>query len=296
MATKFRAWGEVGDLPTILAGKGISKGCPEAEQEAIKNLELLMDGADREAARQEIRKHTLLKESADKEAARQAMGLAIKNLKLLKESVDRFGIAEHLQPAFQRLQIAASKVARGYDLACEFLWWAVLTHSPLDLHNKWPDLILRARVITPSMSEVGAGWRAEFMKHVPPLTGDSRMDRVSFPDELERWAEEWEKCGGAGSGKEVVAGEDSLYHLPDSISPDAFLAPRDMARTFGLPYEALKKRLERFRRKNHNGWIQNMDARNNEAGYTFQVSAVMPIIAAMRKKASRLMSRERPAR
>jgi len=88
----------------------------------------------------------------------------------------------------------------------------------------------------------------------------------------------------------------SYYDLPESVSPDAYMTPRDMAKVFNVPYEPLKKRLERFRKSNWDGWIQNSNRRRNEAGYTFQVSVVLPIIDEMRQRASRELSHERPAR
>ncbi|NQT19368.1 MAG: hypothetical protein HQ592_06660 [Planctomycetes bacterium] len=81
-----------------------------------------------------------------------------------------------------------------------------------------------------------------------------------------------------------------------SSEPDgqSFLSPRDMARVFGLRYESLRKKLERFRRNNLEGWNEVTDPRPREARYVYQVAAVRSIIDAM--KASGQTSSERPAK
>ncbi|HUW31674.1 MAG TPA: hypothetical protein VM223_08695, partial [Planctomycetota bacterium] len=81
---------------------------------------------------------------------------------------------------------------------------------------------------------------------------------------------------------------------PPTSHDKAFLTPRELSERFGVPYQALRKRLERFRKSNFNGWNQVSDPLPREARYLFQVAAVKPILDEL--KASSEMSSERPAK
>jgi hypothetical protein len=69
----------------------------------------------------------------------------------------------------------------------------------------------------------------------------------------------------------------------------------DLAARFLVDPEALRKRLERWRKMNTGGggWIENTDATSREPRYSYQLGRVRHIIAAM--SASDDASGERPA-
>jgi len=81
-----------------------------------------------------------------------------------------------------------------------------------------------------------------------------------------------------------------------SAQPDdeAFFSPHDLAVLFNVPYEPLRKRLERYRHTNHNGWNPVSDPRPREPRYLYQVAAVKHLIDELR--ASSELSRQRPAK
>ena len=75
-------------------------------------------------------------------------------------------------------------------------------------------------------------------------------------------------------------------------------SPAQLADQYKLPVDAVKKRLERYREKNHNGWIENMDVRPREPRFTYDHAAVRYILEDMKSKESRktFSSRQRPAK
>ena len=79
------------------------------------------------------------------------------------------------------------------------------------------------------------------------------------------------------------------------IDETALLAPTDLAKQFKLNAEALRKKLGRWRKTNHEGWIENTERKQHEPKYLYRVSAVLPILRTA-LKASAETSGERPAK
>jgi hypothetical protein len=79
----------------------------------------------------------------------------------------------------------------------------------------------------------------------------------------------------------------------DETEDNAWLSHKDIATRFGVPHDALKKRLARWRRANLEGWNEVSDPRPREAWHLYRVGAVRPIIEDL---ASRQMSRQCPAK
>lgn len=75
--------------------------------------------------------------------------------------------------------------------------------------------------------------------------------------------------------------------VPDD---QAWYSPAGLAAAFGLRPEALRKRLDRYRKRNLNGWKQNEDPRPREARYLYRPKDVKAIIDDLRA------SSERPAK
>lgn len=77
------------------------------------------------------------------------------------------------------------------------------------------------------------------------------------------------------------------------VPDEALLSPATMAKVFGVDCQALRKRLERLRKKDHNCFIENEDRKATEAQYLYKVGAARPIIAQL--KASSSTASKRPA-
>lgn len=69
-----------------------------------------------------------------------------------------------------------------------------------------------------------------------------------------------------------------------------WLTPGELAETHGLPLDALRKRLERYRKKTMDGWKETGNRKSREARFVFNVEMARPIIDAMKAG-----QRKRPA-
>jgi hypothetical protein len=81
---------------------------------------------------------------------------------------------------------------------------------------------------------------------------------------------------------------------PPSVDNDSHLSPTRLAKLFKVPSDALRKRLDSWRAKNHTGWIENPERAPREAKYLYRVGSICSVIAAL--KASSETGSERPAR
>lgn len=73
----------------------------------------------------------------------------------------------------------------------------------------------------------------------------------------------------------------------DSRSPHGeagWITVSELARQFNVGCGALRKRLERFRRKQPDGWRSISDAKQREPRYFYSLSAVTPIVEKMKAK------------
>lgn len=64
----------------------------------------------------------------------------------------------------------------------------------------------------------------------------------------------------------------------------AYLSPRDLADEFGVPFDALRMRLNRFRGQNHKGWIENPNRGSREPEFLYQVKAIQMIVHELQPK------------
>ena len=67
------------------------------------------------------------------------------------------------------------------------------------------------------------------------------------------------------------------------LSDAALATAADLADAFGVPLEALRKRLDRWREKNAAGgdWIENPEAASRTARYLYRIGRVRPLIDAL---------------
>ena len=85
------------------------------------------------------------------------------------------------------------------------------------------------------------------------------------------------------AGKPHDTGDDVVEV---AIEDDALLPARALAARFDVPLNALRQRLDRFRKKQDHGWMENADPKVREDKYLFHLKAVRPIIDELKRKTS----------
>jgi len=97
------------------------------------------------------------------------------------------------------------------------------------------------------------------------------------------WTEGEGECGAcltvAGRGVLAESRLTPTPHVDDRVDDDAFLSPSKLARIFGVEPDPLRQRLNRFRRTNDDGWMEDPDRKARGAKYMYRVGAVRSIIA-----------------
>jgi len=86
------------------------------------------------------------------------------------------------------------------------------------------------------------------------------------------------------------AAEETLSS-PKTLDENAWYTPDHLAQIFNVGKHALRKRLERFRKRSLDGWKENEDRRPREPKYLYQLKMVRPIIDELLRASS-----ERPAK
>ncbi|HUT93480.1 MAG TPA: hypothetical protein VMY37_28710 [Thermoguttaceae bacterium] len=80
---------------------------------------------------------------------------------------------------------------------------------------------------------------------------------------------------------------DGPRAIETASEADALLSAKDLADRFSVPYDALRKRLDRWRAKNKGGdWIEVDTSENldpNAPRYLYRLSAIYPLIASMKR-------------
>jgi hypothetical protein len=79
-------------------------------------------------------------------------------------------------------------------------------------------------------------------------------------------------------------GMDTALPTPDE---KAWFTPDRLVEIYGLKKDALRKRLERYRRNNLNGWKESEDRRPREPKYLYQVQAIKSILKDLRASSQR---------
>ena len=75
-------------------------------------------------------------------------------------------------------------------------------------------------------------------------------------------------------------------------------SPEQLAERYGLPADAVRKRLERYRKHNLDGWVENVERKPREPQYTYDHDAVKHVLDGMVSQRTRRTktSSERPAK
>lgn len=96
-------------------------------------------------------------------------------------------------------------------------------------------------------------------------------------------------------GQKWLAVPDSAKGSPAGVSSQAngaldekgFYTHHHLAESFGLPTEALRKRLDRFRERNANGWKVNDDRPSREPKYLYRLRDVRAVIDELQASSQR---------
>ncbi|MCX5654218.1 MAG: hypothetical protein NTY65_06180 [Planctomycetota bacterium] len=144
-----------------------------------------------------------------------------------------------------------------------------------------------------------SGWWGAFTQ--PQLCGSPVP--VGFPDELERWADEFDKAGAVAaprheaadvhaSGGKTAGGRKAPAVTPTTVSDDAKMSVAELSKAFGVPAEALRKRLERLRRRDLTCFAEVPEHARQQPTFLYHVGKVRAVIEAL--KASVKASAKRP--
>ena len=66
--------------------------------------------------------------------------------------------------------------------------------------------------------------------------------------------------------------------LPD----EAMFSPKKLAELFDVPYEPLRKRLERLRKENDGSYVEDSNNKSTEPKYLYKIGFVRPIVKVMK--------------
>lgn len=118
-----------------------------------------------------------------------------------------------------------------------------------------------------------------------PLT-DKKIQMIT----TYRCGKKWQGASHPG-GRRDDAGvrQSTATSVPSSAALDdfAWYTHDRLAEVFDVGKEALRKRLDRYRSRNMNGWKENEDRRPREPRYLYQLRAVRPIIEEFRASSQR---------
>jgi hypothetical protein len=105
-----------------------------------------------------------------------------------------------------------------------------------------------------------------------------------------RCGKKWQEASHPG-GRRGDAGvrQTTVLSVPSNAALDdfAWYTHDRLAEIFNVGKDALRKRLDRYRSRNMNGWKENEDRRPREPRYLYQLRVVRPIIEEFRASSQR---------
>ncbi|GMV79774.1 MAG: hypothetical protein AMXMBFR7_09580 [Planctomycetota bacterium] len=116
------------------------------------------------------------------------------------------------------------------------------------------------------------------------------------PDDLAVRDEEAAHAAGCATDAHSSRAEHAILTargLSEGSPSNGYFSSTDLAMRHGLDSEALRKRLERWRKENGEGWIETPNRKSRQPAATYQESAVWAVLKAL--KARKETSSERPA-
>ncbi len=124
--------------------------------------------------------------------------------------------------------------------------------------------------------------------HIVPLTDVARLNGARLTVDRDAITTTL-SAGSVGAAETVNA---------SPLDDDGWYASSRIANAYDISADALRKRLQRFRHGNMDGWKDNDDRRRNEPKHLYQLKAVMPVVNALRASARRPtnVQRKKPRR
>jgi len=118
-----------------------------------------------------------------------------------------------------------------------------------------------------------------------PLT-DRAIRIITAYRRGEKWQEVSDLSDGSG---DTASREAPSSNIPSNAMLDeqAWYPHARFAEVFNVDKEALRKRLDRYRKHNFDGWKANEDRRPREAGYLYQLRAVKTVVEELRASSQR---------
>lgn len=105
-----------------------------------------------------------------------------------------------------------------------------------------------------------------------------------------RRGENWQEVSSLGDGSaDTASHEVPPSNIPSNAMLDeqAWYPHARFAEAFNVDREALRKRLDRYRKHNFDGWKANEDRRPREPGYLYQLRAVKTVVEELRASSQR---------
>jgi DNA-directed RNA polymerase subunit RPC12/RpoP len=105
-----------------------------------------------------------------------------------------------------------------------------------------------------------------------------------------RCGKKWQEvCPPGGRRGDAGIRQSTLSSTPSNAAPDdyAWYTHDRLAEIFNVGKDALRKRLDRYRSRNMNGWKENEDRRPREPRYLYQLRAVRAIAEELRASSQR---------
>ncbi len=100
-------------------------------------------------------------------------------------------------------------------------------------------------------------------------------------------------AAGGPAGAPAASSAEPASPTAPSVDDDSHFSPAKLAEVFGVPADALRTRLNRWRETHHDGWIENPERGPREPKYLYRVGSVRPIIDDL--KATSETTSDRPA-
>ena len=136
---------------------------------------------------------------------------------------------------------------------------------------------------------------APVSRPAPPL-----VNVGNWPEGALAFAQAFQTLPPGGDGRDAPPGSPEATLRPDAsrsladAHDDSLLSPVGLAAAFGVNADALRTRLNRWRRRHHEGWIENTERGPREPRYLYGLGAVRHIIRAL--QATSETTSQRPAR
>jgi len=211
--------------------------------------------------------------------------------RLAERHPDLAGVFERLDSQFKAM--GAAEVIRSDDLASFLNMDPNQVRSALDMltHER---VLLRVEMIECRFCQMAA-LRSLYEQ---ALDEDNEYRCTSCDHRLThktiqiitvyRCGEKWPEVSNLGDGSENPGLRESASDTSNiTLDEQGWYTHVRLAEVFSVGGDALRKRLDRYRKHNFDGWEQNKDRRPREPRYLYQLQAVKTIVEELRASGQR---------